>query len=129
MSNSRSASYFDLENDGDLDIVLNNYHEPAALFENKLETENHWLKVKLIGNSKKQVTRDAIGARIYVTLPNGQELWREVRSTDGYMSVHPKQQHFGLGKAEFVNIQVIWPNGEVTKLDKVTVNQIKEIKL
>lgn len=129
LSNSRSASYFDLENDGDLDIVLNNYHEPAALFENKLETENHWLKVKLIGNSKKQVTRDAIGARIYVTLPNGQELWREVRSTDGYMSVHPKQQHFGLGKAEFVNIQVIWPNGEVTKLDKVTVNQIKEIKL
>ncbi|KPV96563.1 ASPIC and UnbV [Pseudoalteromonas sp. P1-9] len=63
------------------------------------------------------------------TLPGGKQIWREVRSTDGYMSVHPKMQHFGLGDVEFANIQVVWPNGEVTQLDKVNANQIKLITL
>lgn len=129
LSNSRSASYFDLENDGDLDIVINNYHEPAALFENKLQSTNNWLKVKLIGDVAQQVSKDAIGARIYVTLPNGNQVWREIRSTDGYMSVHPKQQHFGLGKVEFVDIKVIWPNGKHSEFKKVRSNQSKVIKL
>jgi len=124
LSNSRSASYFDLENDGDLDIILNNYHEPSKLYLNQLETSHNWLKVKLIGNPTKKVTRDAIGARIYVNLPNGKVLWREVRSTDGYMSVHPKQQHFGLGSFNQVSLDVVWPNGERQQYSDVNANQV-----
>ncbi|MFH6955663.1 CRTAC1 family protein [Pseudoalteromonas sp. XMcav1-K] len=129
LSNSRSASYFDLENDGDLDIVLNNYHEPAALFQNNLKTSSGWLKVKLLGAPQKNVTKDAIGARIYLTLPNGHNIWREVRSTDGYMSVHPKVQHFGLGNAKSVKLKVVWPNGETSTIENVKPNQLKVIEL
>ena len=123
LSNSRSASYFDYDNDGDLDIIINNFQEPAALFQNNLKTDFNWLKVKLVGSSAKKVTADAIGARIYVTLPNGKIIWREIRSTDGYMSVHPKQQHFGLGKADTVSITIKWPNGQVSSFDSVKANQ------
>ncbi len=129
LSNSRSAAYFDIENDGDLDIVINNYHEPAALFNNNLMSNNNWLKIKLTGDPKQQVSKDAIGARIYVTLVNGQRVWREVRSTDGYMSVHPKQQHFGLGNAKEVTVEVVWPNGKITKYNNIAANQAMEIAL
>lgn len=130
LGNSRSASYFDRDNDGDLDIIINNYHEEAALFDNQLNhADRHWLKVKLVGNPKKHVTLDAIGAKIIVTLPTKAKVWREIRATDGYMSVHPKEQHLGVGKAEFVDIQVIWPNGEVKWLPQVKSNQRLEIKL
>lgn len=123
LSNSRSASYFDFDNDGDLDIVLNNYHESAALFENELASNNNWLKIKLIGNPSKQVTRDAIGTRIYVKLPTGKHVWREIRSTDGYMSVHPKEQHFGLGNATHVDVKVVWPNGKTQQFKQLAANK------
>ena len=87
------------------------------------------MKVKLTGNPNKQVSRDAIGARIYVNLPNGNVLWREVRSTDGYMSVHPKQQHFGLGGFKQVSIDVVWPNGEKTQHLDVEANQALILEL
>lgn len=130
LSNSRSASYFDHDNDGDLDIIVNNYHESALLFKNNLDkTQRNWLKVKLTGDPKQNVTQDAIGAKLLVTLPNGQKIWREVRSTDGYMSVHPKQQHFGLGSAKKVDVEVIWPNGKVEKMEAIQANQVLNIAL
>jgi hypothetical protein len=69
------------------------------------------------------VTLDAIGAKIIATLPNGTTVWREVRSTDGYMSVHPKEQHLGLGEATLVDLQIIWPNGEVKTMKQVKSKQ------
>jgi len=130
LSNSRSASYFDFDNDGDLDIIINNYHEDAVLFENQLAHQNkHWLKIKLVGDPKQKVSLDAIGAKIIVTLPNNTTVWREIRSTDGYMSVHPKEQHLGLGNAEFVDVQVMWPNGTVQSIKQVKSKQRLEIIL
>ncbi|WP_170309571.1 CRTAC1 family protein [Litorilituus lipolyticus] len=130
LSNSRSASYFDRDNDGDLDIIINNYHEEAVLFDNQLAQSNsHWLKVKLKGDPKQNVSLDAIGAKILVSLPNKTQIWREVRSTDGYMSVHPKEQHVGLGTAELVDIDIIWPNGKHQALKQVKANQRLEISL
>lgn len=130
LSNSRSASFFDHDNDGDLDIIVNNYHESALLFRNNIGTDKrNWLKVKLTGNPEQNVTRDAIGTKLLVMLPNGQQIWREVRSTDGYMSVHPKQQHFGVGIAKKVNIEITWPNGIVQKFKDVATNQLFEVNL
>jgi hypothetical protein len=130
LSNSRSASYFDHDNDGDLDIIVNNYHESALLFINNLDkSERNWLKVKLTGDPKQKVTRDAIGAKLLVILPSGQKIWREIRSTDGYMSVHPKQQHFGVGSANEVDIEVTWPNGKIQIMSGVKANQILEVAL
>ena len=123
VGNSRSATYLDFDRDGDLDIAVNNYHEAANFFENKLQSgENNWLKLKLIGNPEYQVNKDAIGARIILTTKTGNTIWREIHGSIGYMSVHPKIQHFGLGVSEIESIKIIWPNNQVQMLDSIPVN-------
>ena len=123
VGNSRSAAYLDFDRDGDLDIAVNNYHEKAVFYKNDLNKESsRWLKIKLVGDTKKNVNRDAIGARIILTTESGLTMWREISGSIGYMSVHPKIQHFGLGDEKVKNIKVIWPNGEVQELDGVVQN-------
>jgi hypothetical protein len=113
--NSRSAAYLDLENDGDLDVVVNNFNEPAVVLENHSESlKNQWLKIALVGDPSKGSNRDAIGARITVTTPSGNRIWREVQSATGYLSSHPKQQHVGLGRDSVADVTVVWPGGETS---------------
>ena len=113
IGNSRSAAYLDFDQDGDLDMALNNYHEAAVFYKNNSEQfGNNWLRVRLIGDPNKGVNRDAIGARIIATTAGGKQIWREIHSSIGYMSVHPKKQHFGLGKESKLDLEIIWPNGE-----------------
>lgn len=112
IGNSRSAAYLDFDQDGDLDMVLNNYHEAAVFYKNNSEQfENNWLRIRLIGDPEKGVSRDAIGARIIASTAQGKQIWRELHGSIGYMSVHPKKQHIGLGKEEKVDLEVIWPGG------------------
>jgi len=127
--NSRSAAYFDLEGDGDLDIVLNNFHGDATLFRNDTPTQGrHWLKVRLVGDPAKGSTRDAIGARIAVDSAQQRGLQREVTSTIGYLSVHPKQQHFGLGSDDSATIIVVWPNGDRQRFENVAANRAYTVR-
>lgn len=124
LSNSRSAVYLDYDQDGDLDIVMNNYHEAAVVYQNNSEKfGNNWLKIKLVGSPKNKVNLDAIGARMIVTTSAGEKVWREINGSIGYMSVHPKTKHFGVGASEQVDIKIIWPNGKVQYKYKVKVNQ------
>jgi hypothetical protein len=110
--NARSVAYFDGDGDGDLEMVVNNFNGPAHLYRNNAEkAPNNWLKIKLVGDPAKGVSRDAIGARIVVDTAKQKGLWRAVFSTTGYLSVHPKEQHFGLGTAKKADVTVIWPGG------------------
>jgi hypothetical protein len=128
-SNSRSAVYFDADQDGDLDVAVNNYHGPTAYLSNEVGSKaGRWLKVRLRGNPGKGVSRDAIGARIVASSDQLKPVWREVHSTVGYLSGHPKEQHFGVKNAESVNLSIIWPNGETQKLTNIATNQVHSIK-
>jgi len=109
--NARSVAYLDSDADGDLDMVVNNFNTPAVVYRNNA-AGNHWLKLRLVGDPAKNVTRDAIGAKITVDTASQKGMWREVFSTIGYLSVHPKEQHVGLGRDTTADVTITWPNGD-----------------
>jgi len=124
LSNSRSVAYLDYDNDGDLDMLLNNYHEAAVLYRNNAELlAGNWLKIKLIGEPLKRSNRDAIGARIIVSTPSGLQIWRELHGGSGYLTMPTKLQHFGLGKQNKAQVLVEWPNGDKTQIKNIKTNQ------
>ena len=127
ISNSRSAVYLDLEGDGDLDIVTLDYQGPARVFRNDNQASgNHWLAVHLTGESSKKVNRDAIGARLIATAGKLQ-VFREVRGSEGYMSVHPRTQYFGLGKHDRADIEIRWPDGSTQTLKDLVADRVHAI--
>lgn len=127
--NSRSATYLDWDLDGDEDMVINNYHDAAKAYQNNSEKlENNWIKIRLNGDPEKKVNLDAIGAKIIVTA-DGLDVWREVHSTTGYLSVHPKEQHIGVGSNLSVSVRVEWPNGDIQEFEEVKANGRYELKM
>ncbi len=130
LGNSRSAAYLDYDNDGDMDIVVNNYHGPVKFYRNKADRlSTNWIKLKLVGDPQRGVSRDAIGAKVIFTLPNGTTIWREVHGSIGYMSVHPKQVHTGLGKFNSTDIRIVWPNGVESQMDQVPANNAYRLEM
>ena len=109
----------DYDNDGDLDVAINQIAGPAVLLQNDLseaETAPHWLQVSLDGFFP--------GARVVATLPSGQELVREMHAGSSYLSTEDPRLNFGLGSADTVsNLTVFWPDGTQTRLTDVAANQ------
>lgn len=108
---SNSALAADFDNDGDLDLVVNNIDEKAYLLENKSEKvspDYHYLKVSLKDNTR---NIDAVGGRVLVFL-NDKTMMREKKYTNGYLSGNALPLHFGLGSSAIIDsVVVIWPGG------------------
>jgi hypothetical protein len=118
LGNSRAVVYVDYDLDGDLDMILNNYHERAVVYKNNAEKlDYNWIGVRLIGDPKRGSSRDAIGATLYLDTPDGNTVWREVHGGSGYLTMHPKEQHFGLGNNATGTLRVRWPNGQEDVFD------------
>lgn len=108
---SRGCAFGDFDNDGDLDIVIMNQHEPPSLLRNDCPSQNHWLKVRLEGTKS---NRSAIGARVVVRY-GGKTQAQAVLSQASYMSSNDPRLHFGLGAETIADIEVDWPSGIVEK--------------
>jgi hypothetical protein len=105
--NSHGVAAADFDNDGGIEILVNNSHDAPSLLKNNGE-HGSWLSLKLVGTKS---NRDAIGARVTVSAEGHQQL-QEVRSGGGYISQSDFRLHFGLGKAtKAETIEVKWPSG------------------
>lgn len=115
---ARGSAVADYDNDGDLDIAINQTGGELLLLENQ-QSGNNWLTVDL--------GSDAAGAVVTAVLSDGTELLREMLSGSSYLSSEDPRCHFGLGDARRVRLIVTWPDGSETVLRRVRANQIVEV--
>ncbi|WP_448636447.1 VCBS repeat-containing protein [Pedobacter panaciterrae] len=119
-SNSNGAAYSDLDNDGDLDIIVNNINKAAFLYRNQGSPTMHYLKVKLKGSGK-----NTSGLGALVTIFNkGRQQCLEQMPSKGYLSSVSQNLHFGLGKEKMVDsVRIVWLSGKYQVLTNVVANK------
>jgi hypothetical protein len=117
---SRGCAFGDFDNDGDMDIIIMNQNEPPSLLRNDAPAQNNWIKIRLYGTKS---NRSALGSRVTVRF-GGKTQVQEAMSQSSYVSSNDPRLHFGLGTAEFVDVQVRWPLGLVEEHKNVPVNRL-----
>lgn len=122
---SRGAAFGDFNNDGFVDVVVNNNDEAPTLLKNN-GNENTWILIDLEGS---ETNRDGIGARIHIVSESGAEQFGVVTTASSYLSASDKRVHFGLGQDRVVKeLQVQWPRGAIQRLKDVKANQTLKVK-
>lgn len=118
---SRGCGLDDLDNDGDIDIVVLNSRREPTLLRNDLSSQGNWLQIHLRG---RRSNRDGIGARVKV-VADDLVLVDEVHSGRGYQSCHGRRLHFGLGRQQKIDrVEVRWIGGGKSCYRDIAINQL-----
>jgi hypothetical protein len=121
---SRTLVVGDLDNDGDLDILIGNNGQTADLLRNDGGNRSNALLIRTVGSKS---NRDGIGARLKLTV-NGKVLLRYVKAGSSYQGQNDLRVHFGLGSATMAErLEILWPSGSVDSLENIEGNQILTI--
>jgi hypothetical protein len=125
LHSARGAAFGDIDNDGTLEVAINNQNEAPSLFKQSHPAAGHWLILKLEGT---RANRSAIGARVKVV--TGQHVQSaEVRSGGSYLSQNDLRLHFGLGSATKADrIDISWPGGGKQVIENQLADRIVSIK-
>jgi hypothetical protein len=121
----RGVAFGDIDNDGRLDILINNQNDPPTLLHNESENPNHWISIRTVGTKS---NRDGIGARVTV-LAGGRRQIQEVTSGGSYLSQSDLRVHFGLGSTTKIDrIEIRWPSGVVDKIENAPADRFLTVE-
>ncbi|MCW3105644.1 MAG: hypothetical protein JWQ09_150, partial [Segetibacter sp.] len=120
---SNGAAYGDLDNDGDLDLVINNLDQPASVYENqsaKINPTAKWLRINFNGPKG---NRDGLGAKVY-TWQGSKMQYQYYSPYRGYLSTVEPYLHFGLQNKPLDSVKVIWPDGKEQLIKNPSLNKL-----
>jgi hypothetical protein len=127
---SRGAAFGDIDNDGDVDVIVANGAGRARLLVNNIGSRNHWVGLRLVGKtpvapkSKGEGGRDMLGARVGIIRSSGPVLWRRSRADGSYASANDPRVLVGLGSSqERPRVRVVWPSGHAEEWADVSVDR------
>jgi hypothetical protein len=122
---SRGAGFDDMDNDGDIDVVVLNSRREPTLLRNDTQAGNHWIDLRIEGT---RCNRDGVGSRVEIDSDHLRHV-AEVHSGRGYQSHFGSRLHFGLGKRTRINqLRVKWHGGGIDSLEDIPVNQRMTIR-
>jgi hypothetical protein len=120
----RGAAFGDIDNDGDIDVVVANNNGPTRLLVNNVGNRAHWIGLRLVGEGG----RDMLGARVEI-VRNAGSLWRRVRSDGSYASANDPRVLVGLGNStEPVRLRVRWPDGRLEERSDLAIDRYSTVK-
>jgi enediyne biosynthesis protein E4 len=116
----RGAAFGDVDNDGDVDVLVGNINGPAQLLINTVGNRQHWIGLRLVGKT----ARDMLGARVRVIGKDGQGPWRRARTDGSYASANDPRVLIGLGAAtDTPTVRVRWPGNDVEEWASVPIDR------
>jgi hypothetical protein len=124
----RGAAYGDIDNDGDLDLLLTSNNGPSRLLRNDNANQNDFVRVKTIGTRS---NRDGIGARVTVIAKGKERMSRLVKSGSSYLSQSELPLTFGLGAPgvlKTLTIEIVWPGGLKESISGIKPNQLVTVR-
>jgi len=123
--NSNGLAYADLDNDGDLDLIVSNLNENASIYRNNTNSNKNYIAFNLQGNMDNTF---AYGAKIRIHTTTGIQT-QEISPTRGYLSSVDTKLNFGLDNLSSIKkADIIWPDGKITTLKKLKINQTHKIE-
>ncbi|WP_082037867.1 VCBS repeat-containing protein [Flavihumibacter solisilvae] len=124
---SNGAVYADLDNDGDLDLVVNNLNDRASVFKNtsRERSQSPWMAIRL---KYKDKNLHGVGAKVYVYTKSGEQ-YQEVNPNRGYLSCVSTTVHFGLGRNKAADsVKIVWPDNTIHVMNDAGVNQVLTVE-